>query len=64
MPGVAEPGDPRRVQGRLPGGQDAHGLGLAEGALVVGVERAQAVDFVVEQIDANRICGAHGEDVE
>ena len=64
VPGVAEAGDSGGVHGDFPRRQDAHLRGFGVGALGIGVEQAQGIDFVVEQVDAHRIGGAHREDVQ
>ena len=64
MPGGAEAGDSGRIDGHLPGRQDAHAVGLGDGPLGVGVEQPQAVDLVVEEVDANRVGAAHREDID
>ena len=64
VPSVAEAGDAGGVHGDFPRWQDAHLRGFGVGALGVGVEQAQGVDFVVEQVDAHRIGRTHGKYVQ
>ena len=63
VPGIAESGDSGRVERGLPGRQDAHAPRWGDGPLAVGVEDAQRVDFVIEQVDADGVVRAHREDV-
>ncbi|MND85457.1 hypothetical protein D3C80_773840 [compost metagenome] len=46
------------------GGQQIDGLDFVQRTLVVDIKGAQAVDFIVEEIDAVRFFAAHGEQVE
>ena len=71
--GVAlEPPPPRaperrhRVRGRreLAGREQLDAVDPARGTLAVGIEQAQALDLVVEKIDAQRRFGPHGEEIE
>ena len=63
VPAVAEARDPFGVEGHFAGRQHAHRLDALCGALRVRIEGAQGLDAVVEQVDAQRGAGAHGEDV-
>ena len=64
MPSIAKAADRGGIERHLPRWQDTNALGLGDGALAVGIERAQGIDLVVEQIDAHRIVGAHREYVD
>ncbi|MOA53456.1 hypothetical protein D3C78_1769180 [compost metagenome] len=46
------------------GRQQVDGIAFAERTLVVDIKGAQAVDLIVEEIDAVRFFAAHGEQVE
>ena len=48
----------------LAGGDDGDGVGLPGGALGLGVEEADALDLVPPELDAGRLLGVHGEDVD
>ena len=63
VPALAKAANATGVQGNLLGGQDAHGVYAFDGALRIGIERPQAVDQVVVQVDPERQFGAHGKDV-
>jgi hypothetical protein len=52
------------VRGKLACGQQPHLLDLVDGALRVDVEGANAVHFVVEEVDAVGQGAAHGEQVD
>ncbi len=52
------------VQGHLASGQQSDLLQSLERALRFGIELADGLDLVVEQIDAQRGRGSHGKDIE
>ena len=55
-----------RIRGcrELAGGEQLDALDSARGALAVGIEDAQALDLVVEQVDAQRRIGTHWKEIE
>ncbi len=62
---VADHAADRVVGGRaLHRGADQHAIERSRGTLVVGVERAQRLDRVAEQLDAHRLLGGRREDVD
>ncbi|MCY1352807.1 hypothetical protein D9M69_391260 [compost metagenome] len=61
---AAEVGDGLLVQRELAGRQQADGLHLVHRALGLGVEGAQGLDLVVEQVDPIGQVAAHGEQVD
>ena len=63
-PGPPEPADAVLVQGDLPGREPVDRVHPLGGALGLGVEGAQAVDAVVEQVDPVGDGAAHGEQVD
>ena len=63
VPAAAEAGNGGIVKGELPGRQHAYGAYPLDGALGVGVEQAQRLDFVVQHVDADRVFGARGKDI-
>ncbi len=52
------------VGGKLPGRQQTDALDRLAGALGLGVERADGVHLVVEEVDAIGAAAAHGEEIE
>ena len=52
------------IGGKLPGRQQADALDRLAGALGLGVERADGVHLVVEEVDAIGAAAAHGEEIE
>ena len=64
VPGGSEAGDAGRVDGHFPRRQDADTVGLGDGSLGIGIEQPEAVDLVVEEVDANRVRTTHREDVD
>ena len=63
VPAAAERRDRRIVEGVLAPGQQAQALERRERALGLGVETAQRLDLVVEQLDAHRGVVSHREQV-
>ena len=55
MPVAAEAGDAVRIEGELLGRQQVNALHPADGHLRLHIEVAQGVDFLVEQVDAQRM---------
>ena len=52
------------VGGKFPGGQQADALDRLAGALALGIEGADGVHLVVEEVDAIRAAAAHGEEIQ
>ena len=63
MPVAAEAGDAVRIEGELLGRQQVNAPHPADGHLRLHIEVAQGVDFLVEQVDAQRMGQAHRVDV-
>ena len=63
-PLAAEQLDGVLVGGELVGRQQIDGLDFAQRALGIDVEDAQAVDFVIEKVDAVRLIAAHRVKIE
>ncbi len=63
-PVAPEAGDGFLVDGKLPRRKQADGLYLLDGTLGLGIEGADAVDLVVEEVDAVGYLAAHGIEVE
>ena len=64
IPALLEGGNARLVEGKLARRQHVHLRQFLDGALGFRVEAAQAIDFIVEQIDAQRPGAAHGVEVQ
>ena len=62
--GPAETGDPLLVEGELAGREHSHALHPVAGALGLGVEGADALELVVEQVEPVGPVGPHGVDVQ
>ncbi|MNS01600.1 hypothetical protein D3C72_328850 [compost metagenome] len=52
------------VGGKFPGGQQAHRLDRLAGALALGIEGADGVHLVIEEVDAIGAAAAHGEEIQ
>ncbi len=64
MPAAPEPRNTVVVQRKFAAGEQVDTRYLFQAALVLGVEAAQAVDLVVQQVEAVGQWAAHGEDVQ
>ena len=64
IPALLKGGNARLVEGKLARRQHVHPRQFLDGALGFRVEAAQAIDFIVEQVDAQRPGAAHGVEVQ
>ncbi|MNC09027.1 hypothetical protein D3C75_566420 [compost metagenome] len=63
-PLAAEQLDGGFVGRELVGGQQVNGLNFLQRTLGIGIKQAQAVDFIIEEIQAIGLGAAHREQVE
>jgi hypothetical protein len=60
VPALLEAPDAPPIEGKLPRRQQFDGRRFSQGALCLGIEAAQGVDLVVEEVDAQGQSAAHG----